>query len=65
MERAAGYMPTFNCWVVLVDEMALDQLNRETRFTNTTSTDNHQLVFSQELPTISQRDWTERKDNRG
>lgn len=42
---------TLNGWIVFVDEMALNQLNRETRFTDTTSTDDHQLVFSQKLLT--------------
>lgn len=35
--------------IILVDEMALNQLDRKTRFTDTTSTNDHQLVFSQEL----------------
>lgn len=48
---------TLNGWIVFVDEMALNQLNRETRFTDTTSTDDHQLVFSQKLlTTIGQLD---------
>lgn len=43
---------TLNGRIILVDEMALNQLNRETRFTDSTSTDHHQLVFSQKLLTI-------------
>lgn len=42
-------MRTFNCWVVLVDEVALDQLDGQARFTHTTATDDDQLVFSEEL----------------
>lgn len=48
---------TLNGWIVFVDEMALNQLNRETRFTDTTPTYDHQLVFSQKLlTTIDQLD---------
>lgn len=49
MNGLSDWRRTFNGWVILIDEMALDQLNRQTRFTDTTSTDNHQFVFSQEL----------------
>lgn len=56
-DKASDWQHTLNRWVVLVDEMALDQLNRETRFSDTTSTNDHQLVFSQELlTTIRQLD---------
>ena len=40
---------TLNCWVILVDEMALDQLDGKARFTDTTSTDDDELVLSEEL----------------
>lgn len=40
---------TFDCRVVLVDEMALDELDGQTRFTDTTTTNHDQLVLSQEL----------------
>lgn len=40
---------TFDCRVVLVDEVALDELDGQTRFTDTTTADHHQLVLSQEL----------------
>jgi hypothetical protein len=40
---------TFNCRVVLIHEVALDQLDRQARFSDTTTTDNHQLILSQEL----------------
>lgn len=44
-----GVRHTLDCWVVFIDEMTLDQLNRKTRFTDTTSADNHQFVLSQKL----------------
>ncbi len=44
-----GMYHTLNCWVILVDEMALDQLDGKARFTNTTSTDDDELVLSEEL----------------
>lgn len=37
---------TFNCWVVLVHEVTLDQLDGQARLSDATTTDNHQLVFS-------------------
>lgn len=40
---------TFDRGIILVDEVALDQLDGQTRFTNTTTTDNNELVLSQEL----------------
>lgn len=40
---------TFNCGIVLVHEVALNQLNRQARFSDTTASDNHQLILSQEL----------------
>lgn len=53
-----GVRHTFDCWVVFIDEMTLDQLNRKTRFTDTTSADNHQFVLSQKLlATIVSRLW--------
>lgn len=45
----AGVRRTLDCWVVFIDEVTLDQLNRKTRFTDTTSADNHQFVLSQKL----------------
>lgn len=38
-----------DCWVVFVDEVTLNELNGEGRFTDTTTADNYQLVFPQEL----------------
>ena len=40
---------TFDGRVILVDEMALDQLDRQTRFTDATTADDDELVLSQEL----------------
>lgn len=40
---------TFDSRVVLVDEMALDQLDRQARFTDATAADDDELVLSQEL----------------
>lgn len=42
-------LPTFDCGIVLVDEMALDQLNGQARFTDTTTANNDELVLSHEL----------------
>jgi hypothetical protein len=42
----SGVRRTLDCWVVFIDEMALDQLDRKTRFTDTTTADNHQFVLS-------------------
>lgn len=48
-KNETGLRHTLDCWVVFIDEMTLNQLNRETRFTDTTSADNHQFVLSQKL----------------
>ena len=48
-ERGGKCVRTLDCRVILVEEVALDQLDRETRFTNATAADHHQLVFSREL----------------
>jgi hypothetical protein len=42
-------LPTFDCGIVLVDEMALNQLNGQARFTDTTTANNDELVLSHEL----------------
>jgi hypothetical protein len=46
---------TFNGGIVLVDEMALDQLDSQARLSNTTSTDNDELVLSKELQQSSRQ----------
>lgn len=40
---------TFYCRVILVNEMALDQLNGQARLSNTTSANNHQFVLPEKL----------------
>jgi hypothetical protein len=40
---------TFNCGIILVDEMALNQLDGQARFTDTTTANDDELVLSQEL----------------
>lgn len=47
--RAGLCRRTFDCRVVLVDEVALDQLDGQARFTDTTAADDDELVLSQEL----------------
>lgn len=47
--RGNAGMRTLNCRVILVDEVGLDELDREARLADTTSADHHQLVFSGEL----------------
>lgn len=38
-----------DCWVVFVDKVALNELDGEGRFTDTTPANNYQLIFPQEL----------------
>jgi hypothetical protein len=40
---------TFDCRVILVDEVALDQLDGQAGLADTTTADNDELVLSQEL----------------
>lgn len=40
---------TFNRRVIFIDEVTLDQLNRQTRFTDATAANNDELVLAQEL----------------
>lgn len=42
---------TFNSWIILIDEMALDILDGQARLANTAATNNNELVFSEELVT--------------
>jgi hypothetical protein len=37
---------TFNCRIVLIHEVALDQLDRQARLSDATTADDHQLIFS-------------------
>jgi hypothetical protein len=40
---------TFNRRIVFVDEMALDQLDCQTRLSDTTATDDNELILAQKL----------------
>jgi hypothetical protein len=40
---------TLDCWIILVDEMALDQLDGQAGLADTSSTDDDELILSQEL----------------
>lgn len=42
----AAKLRTLNRWVILVDEMALDQLDSEAGFSYTTAADHYQFVLS-------------------
>lgn len=46
-------MLTLDGRVVLVDEVALDQLDRQTRLSDSTAADYYQLVFSEKLARVS------------
>jgi len=48
-QRRKRAMRTFNCRIVFVYEMGLDQLDGEARFTDATTSNDHQLVLSCEL----------------
>lgn len=45
-ERAAVGSLTFNCRVILVHKVTLDELNSQARLSDATAADNHQLVLS-------------------
>ena len=49
VEMKALEMRTFDCRVVFVDEMALDELDCETTLSHSTTTYYHQLIFPEEL----------------
>ena len=40
---------TFNRRIIFVDEVALDQLDRQTRLSDTTTADNNELILAQKL----------------
>lgn len=40
---------TFNRRIIFVDKVALDQLDRQTRLSDTTTTDNNELILAQKL----------------
>jgi len=47
--RGTEVKRTLNGWVILVDEVRLDQLDCEARLADATAADYHQLVFPCEL----------------
>jgi hypothetical protein len=49
MTRGTEELRTFNCWIVLVNEVTLDKLNSEARLSYTTASDNDQFIFSKKL----------------
>ena len=48
-DEFCGRLRTFDGRVVLVDEVALDELDGQATLTNTTATNNYKLVFPEEL----------------
>lgn len=50
MSRAiAGFgagVRTLDCWIVFIDEMALNQLDSEAGLSDATAADDHQLILS-------------------
>ena len=56
---ASIVMRTFNCRIVFVDEVTLDELDCETTLAHASSSDNHQLVFPEELQcSLASGGWT-------
>lgn len=53
--KSVRWRQTFDCGIVLVDKVALYQLNGEAGLSDTTTTDHDELVFSQELHGFGQR----------
>ena len=49
---------TFNCGVILVDEVALDQLDRQAGLADAASSYDDKLVFSQKLPLEARGVWS-------
>lgn len=47
--KANGRIRTFNCWIVFVDKVALDQLDGQARFAYATTANHDQFVFSEKL----------------
>lgn len=46
---AIDLVRTFDCGIIFIDEVALDELNREARLAHTTSSNDDELVFPEEL----------------
>ena len=49
---------TFNCGVILVDEVALDQLDRQAGLADAAASYDDKLVFSQKLPLEARVIWS-------
>ena len=47
--RGRGSVQTFNCGVIFIDEVTLDQLDGQAGFSYTTAAYHYELVLSQEL----------------
>jgi hypothetical protein len=48
-DMMGSWQRTLNGGIILIDEMVLGHLNGQAGFADTTSTNNHHLVLSQEL----------------
>lgn len=46
---AIAFVRTFDCRVIFINEVALDELDCEARLAHTSSTDDDELVFPKEL----------------
>ena len=49
ISAAIGALRTFDCRVVFIDEVTLDQLDGEAALSHSTASYDHQLVFPEEL----------------
>lgn len=58
-DEASGWRRrTFNRGIIFIDEVALDQLDRQARFTHAASTDDDEFILSQKLdPGLASRHW--------
>lgn len=54
---AIAFVRTFDCRVIFIDEVALDELDCEARLAHTSSTDDDELVFPEELMQGPVSDW--------
>ena len=60
---AIAFVRTFDCGVIFIDKVALDELNCEARLAHTSSTDDDELVFPKKLMRGTQRPVSNRKDD--
>jgi hypothetical protein len=56
--------PTLYCWVVFIDKVALNELNRQAGLSNATSAHNDQFVFSKKLSFDQWKNTRQRQSNR-